>query len=176
MTQMILTDLDGTLLNTAGEISSLNLKGINALKNAKIDFAIISGRSCEFLERLTNYYGVNCHLIGLNGAEIKLKNSEIVTMDIISQSTAKDIITFLEQKEVVFQTFTVDEELVITGDFVIDKVLSVAKQKFNNNRDILQSSLYLYLELFEGKKQLESIREYIITNTKEVLKLEIIDS
>lgn len=176
MTQIILTDLDGTLLNTASEISSLNLKGINALKNAGIDFAIVSGRSCNYLEKITNYYDINCHLIGLNGAEIKLKDSEIITMDVIPQVTIKKIITFLEEKEIIFQAFTVNEELVHTGDFVVDQVLNIAKQKFSDNRDILQSALYFYLELFEGKKQLEYMNEYITTNAKEILKLEIIES
>ena len=51
MIKMVVSDMDGTLLNTKGQISEKNIEAIHHLMENQIEFVIASGR---------DYQGVYC--------------------------------------------------------------------------------------------------------------------
>jgi len=68
--RLIATDIDGTLLNSQRIIPEENIRAIRAAQEKGIVVAIASGRYVENVYFLLKQYGLNCHIIGVNGAKI----------------------------------------------------------------------------------------------------------
>jgi len=66
----IALDLDGTLLNNNKKVSD-NTKHIlqQIHKHYKIDIALVSGRAPRLIEPVAEALGINCYIIGYNGAQ-----------------------------------------------------------------------------------------------------------
>ena len=70
MYKLIAIDLDGTLLNSYGEISQGNREAIEyALKN-NLEVDLASGRDPKTMEKISLNLGINNYLIAGNGASI----------------------------------------------------------------------------------------------------------
>ena len=70
---MVVTDLDGTLLNEKKEVTEKTRKAIHALKEKGILFGIASGRPVESTQLLSKDWGIEqdiSFLIGMNGGTI----------------------------------------------------------------------------------------------------------
>lgn len=65
--RLIASDVDGTLLNSRGEISPENIAAIRAAHEQGIIFAIASGRFPENVYVRIREYGLSCPIIGTNG-------------------------------------------------------------------------------------------------------------
>lgn len=74
--RLIVSDLDGTLLNSKHEIS---IENINALKLAQengFDIAIATGRTYKDAIHITNKYNIKAHIISNNGSIIHNKEGK----------------------------------------------------------------------------------------------------
>ena len=58
MIRLVVSDMDGTLLNSASQISLKNQKAIQKLKDHHIDFAIASGRDFDGVYSIMHEYGL----------------------------------------------------------------------------------------------------------------------
>ncbi len=71
--QMILCDLDGTLLNPDGIVSERTRKAIHDVRQKGILFGIATGRSLHGVQKLVHDWQIadDCDiLMGFNGAEL----------------------------------------------------------------------------------------------------------
>lgn len=70
MKQLVAIDLDGTLLNSANQVSSANRQAIQQLTKQGVILAIATGRSQYSVKKIFQELGVDGYLIGQNGAQI----------------------------------------------------------------------------------------------------------
>ena len=68
--RLIATDIDGTLLNSRGEMPERNRQAILSAQEKGITVAIASGRFPENVYILLEKYGLSCPIIGDNGGRI----------------------------------------------------------------------------------------------------------
>ena len=61
--------MDGTLLNTKGQISEKNIEAIHHLMENQIEFVIASGRDYQGVYSLLNNYHLECEAILGNGSQ-----------------------------------------------------------------------------------------------------------
>jgi Cof subfamily protein (haloacid dehalogenase superfamily) len=71
--KLIAVDLDGTLLNSHGEISKANLSAILYAQSRGIKVVICTGRSPEIAGLMIKDAGLDCPILGINGAIVAEK-------------------------------------------------------------------------------------------------------
>lgn len=69
MIRMVVSDMDGTLLNKKAEVSAKNLEAIRRLTENNIEFVIASGRDYQGVYSITSRYGLECEAILGNGSQ-----------------------------------------------------------------------------------------------------------
>jgi len=70
MIRLVASDMDGTLLNRYGKISSLNIAAIEALKRKNIGFIVCTGRNFVDASAPLKEAGISCDVICMNGAAV----------------------------------------------------------------------------------------------------------
>ncbi len=71
--KMVVTDLDGTLLDGNGKITPDSIEVIKLIKSSDLHFGIASGRSIKVIERMAEEYKISEYIdfiIGTNGVEL----------------------------------------------------------------------------------------------------------
>ena len=74
----IVSDLDGTLLNSAHEISEGNRNAIKKAINKGVKFVIATGRDYDSVHQLAEKNGLECEFVLMNGAEYRDKNGKLI--------------------------------------------------------------------------------------------------
>ena len=66
--RMIFSDMDGTMLNSNGQISQRTVEAVRAAQKKGVIVAVCSGRFPQFISYKMNELGLQCPIAGLNGA------------------------------------------------------------------------------------------------------------
>ena len=87
MYKVVVSDLDGTLLNSDQEVSELSKKVIRELHNRGIKFYIATGRAYPDAKRIMESIGIKIPLISANGGVINdVDGNEIYRDDLDEES------------------------------------------------------------------------------------------
>lgn len=107
MYKLIAIDLDGTLLNSYGEISQGNREAIEyALKN-NLEVVLASGRDPKTMEKISLNLGINNYLIAGNGASIyDIKQEKNIYEKFIKQEKALKIIQICKDNSIFLNLYT----------------------------------------------------------------------
>ena len=76
--KLVVSDLDGTLLNDDSEVSNETIQAIKRLKENGIEFAIATGRSFNSANKIRKKIGLEIYFICNNGANIYNKNGKMI--------------------------------------------------------------------------------------------------
>ena len=98
MIKHLFSDMDGTVLNSKGEISEAN---INAIKKSELPFTLVSARSPQKMENIINTLGIDGIHVSFNGALIfKKKNNKkrILHRQPLDFSLAKNLVLDIRDK------------------------------------------------------------------------------
>ncbi|MGN1299392.1 MAG: Cof-type HAD-IIB family hydrolase [Candidatus Scatovivens sp.] len=110
MFKLLAIDLDGTLLNSYGEVSP---KTRNALKEAKkqgVEVVLSSGRTIDSVKNLAIELGVDNYLISGNGAVVyDIKNKEIIYNQFLSKEKILQIAKICEENSIYYNIYTETE-------------------------------------------------------------------
>lgn len=110
MYKLVAIDLDGTLLNSFGEVS-LNTK--NALLKAKengVEIVLASGRPISSTESLAIELGVDNYLISGNGAAVlDIKKQELIYDRFLTKEQVMRIAKLCEDNSFFYNVYTEDE-------------------------------------------------------------------
>jgi Cof subfamily protein (haloacid dehalogenase superfamily) len=103
---MVITDMDGTLLNDEGIITDGNLKVIKKLAERNIKFAIATGRGkealCNFLDKYSILDKVD-YIISMNGVSFfDVKASESYDFDYLNEDIISDIYNTFKNYDISF--------------------------------------------------------------------------
>ena len=93
MIRLLALDLDGTTLNSSGQITDVNRDAIRAAESAGVLVTIATGRRFRDARPLGIELGLNAPLITHNGALLKYADSgETVACSLLSSSTSFEIV------------------------------------------------------------------------------------
>lgn len=113
MYNLIAIDLDGTLLNSYGEISFENKNAIKRAKENNINIIIASGRPLVSTLNIAMEIGTDTYIISDNGAIIyDIQKEEIVYKNYLSKDKVLEIINMCEENSIYYCLYT--EDTVIT--------------------------------------------------------------
>lgn len=115
MYKLIAIDLDGTLLNSYGQISTKNKNAIKKAKENRIEVIIASGRHITSVKSFAKEINSENYSICGNGAILyDMKNDEILYNKFIDKEKILEIIEVCEQNSIYYNIYTETEILTRT--------------------------------------------------------------
>ena len=110
MYKLVAIDLDGTLLNSVGEVSEKTKKIIKEAKEKGVEIVFSSGRPISSTKTLALELGVDNYLISGNGAVVyDIKKDEIIYDKFLNKEQVFKIIDVCEANSIFYNIYTEDE-------------------------------------------------------------------
>lgn len=107
MYKLIAIDLDGTLLNSYGEVSEINKQAINMALEKNIEIVLTSGRMPKAILPVANEINANKYIISGNGASIyDVQNDEVIYNNYMSKEKVLEIIDICEKNNMFYSLYT----------------------------------------------------------------------
>lgn len=128
MYRMVVTDLDGTLLNNKKQVSETNVKAIQNLKDQNITFVMATGRSDVMTRAYTKQLKNVDIVIGCDGAVIRnIRTGEILYENHLRSETCHTTFEICKKYGLQYYVFAKDE--LVSDDPQNERFL--VHQKFN---------------------------------------------
>ena len=110
MYKLMAIDLDGTLLNTYGEVSEKTREALIKAKNSGTEVVLASGRPISSTESLAIELGVDNYLISGNGAAVyDIKNQKVIYDRFLTKEQVLRIAKLCEENSFFYNVYTEDE-------------------------------------------------------------------
>lgn len=110
MYKLLAIDLDGTLLNSYGEVSEKTKNALKEAKNQGIEVVLSSGRTIDSVENLAHELGVDNYLISGNGAVVyDIQEHEIIYNQFLSKEKILQIAKICEENSIYYNVYTETE-------------------------------------------------------------------
>lgn len=110
MYKLMAIDLDGTLLNSFGEVSEETKKALKLAKEQGTEIVLASGRPISSTESLAVELGVDNYLISGNGAAVyDIQNQKIIYDRFLSKEQVLNIAKMCEENSFFYNVYTEDE-------------------------------------------------------------------
>lgn len=149
MYKLVAIDLDGTLLNSYGEVSEKNKEAIQKAKSKGAEIVIASGRPISSARSYAYEVGADNYIICGNGSVLyDMKNEQIIYDKFIERQKALQIIKICEENSIFFNIYT--EKLTISKSlnynilFYNNENKNVPEDKKTNIKII--DNIYKYVE------------------------------
>ena len=169
MYKLIVLDLDGTLLNSKGELSKENEEAIKKAKNKGIKIAICSGRILPAIRNICLERGIGDYLISGNGSQIyEVEKNEIIYENCMDKDMALKLIKFCEENSIYY---SISAENSIIASSLSYNVLAYNNENYrkineNKTKINLTQNIYEYVNSYDGNK---FIKFTICDNNKNIL-------
>ena len=108
MIKLIVSDMDGTLLNSDHQISKENLEAIRKAEEKGVHFAIATGRAYSDVKPLLDESNLKCECILSNGAEYRDKDGNILEEVAIEKDSARKILNMIQRDGLSVEIYTDD--------------------------------------------------------------------
>lgn len=153
MYKLIVIDLDGTLLNSYGQISEKNKLALNNAKEKGIQIVLASGRTTDSVKSIANEIGVQNYIICGNGSLIyDLQKEEIIYDKFIEKKKALQIIDICEKNSIYYNIYT--ENMVIAK--TLNNNVLFYYQENANKPDNKKTKINIVQDIYEYVKNLEN--------------------
>lgn len=186
MYKLITIDIDGTLLNSYGEVTEKNKKAIKMALNKKIEVVIASGRMPKAILPIANEINANRYIISGNGAAIyDVEKDETIYNNYMSKKKVLEIIDICEKNSMFYNVYT--NNVILTKSLNYNILYYHAENKKNpENKKIkinILSNIYDYIESYEGNDFLKiticdsnkTIFKSIMNRLKEIKNVDVLE-
>lgn len=162
MYKLIAIDLDGTLLNSYGEITQKNKEAIQYAVNEGVEIVLASGRDPKTIEEISLELGIKNFLIAGNGASVyDIKQEKNIYENFLEIEKALKIIRICKDNSIFFNIYTT------TG--IITESLDYNVKVFNNENSFKPNKKRTNIEI------VKNIYDYVEEKRPNILKIIICD-
>ena len=162
MYKLIAIDLDGTLLNSYGEISNKNKEAIKYAIDKGVEVVLASGRDMQTMKKMSEELGINNYIIAGNGACIyDIKNDANIYESFVDKEKALKIIKICKDNSIFFNIYT--------NQGIITESLNYNVKVFNNENSFRPNNKRTNIQV------VNNIEKYIEDNEFKILKIIICD-
>ena len=186
MYKLVAIDLDGTLLNSYGEVSNENKQAIKNAINNGVEVVLSSGRIGDSVESIAHDLGANNYYISGNGSMLyNMKENKIEYENFIEKEKMLKLIKICDENSIYYSIYT--ENMVITKSLKYN----VAFYNYENSKKLsnkrtninIVQNIYEYVENLEDNKFLkiticddsEIIFSRIIDKFKKINNIDVLD-
>lgn len=174
MYKLIAIDLDGTLLNSYGEVSKVNKQAINMAIKKNIEVVLTSGRMPKAILPIANEINANNYIISANGASIyDVKNDEIIYNNYISKEKTLEIIDICEKNNMFYSLYTNNVILTKSLNYNILYYNSENKNKSEDKKIKINiiSDMYKYVQEYKN----DDFLKFTICDNSEIIFRSVIN-
>lgn len=171
--KLIVTDMDGTLLNGEHEISDENKNVLKKVADKGIKVAIATGRIYESTIKYARELDIKTPIICCNGALIKEENGNIIYISKIEYDLCANIIDILEDYNIYYQCFT--DDTIFTPyinewlrKYQMQEDLNIKIIESDNIKEIIKGKDILKFLIIESDLSLLSKVEKELKNIKDI--------
>lgn len=185
MYKLIAIDLDGTLLNSYGEITQENKNAIKYALDKGVGVVLASGRDPKTMEKISNELDIKDFLISGNGACVyDIKRQENIYESYIKKEKALQIIKICKENSIFFNVYTDKGIITESLNFNVKVFNNENNYKPNNKRTNIEivNDIYSYIENGDYKilkiiicDESRIIFNNIIEKLKNVREIEVLD-
>lgn len=162
MLKLLAIDLDGTLLNSYGDISNENKEAIKYALNKGVEVVLASGRDPLTMQKISRELGIENYLIAGNGASVyDIKAQKNIYENFIDTNKALKIIKMCKENSIFFNLYT--------DKGIITESLNFNVKVFNSENNHKASEKQTNIEI------VKDIYEYAQNNPLNILKIIICD-
>ncbi len=162
MLKLLAIDLDGTLLNSYGDISNENKEAIKYALNKGVEVVLASGRDPLIMQKISRELGIENYLIAGNGASVyDIKAQKNIYENFIDTNKALKIIKMCKENSIFFNLYT--------DKGIITESLNFNVKVFNSENNHKASEKQTNIEI------VKDIYEYAQNNPLNILKIIICD-
>ena len=104
--KLLVSDLDGTLLDNAHEITSKNLEAIRKLKKSGVNFVIATGRTIDMVKGYLEILDYDSPLICCNGAALYDVKGKLLSIKEIQAEVLRGVIDLIKKYELEHVLYT----------------------------------------------------------------------
>ena len=162
MYKLITIDLDGTLLNSYGEISEKNKEAVKYAIQKGVEVVLASGRDMQTMKKMSSELGINNFIIAGNGACIyDIQKDVNIYESFVEKEKALKIIKICKENSIFFNIYT--------NQGIITESLNYNVKVFNNENSYRPNNKRTNIEI------VKDIEEYIKNNEFKILKIILCD-
>ena len=162
MYKLIAIDLDGTLLNSYGEISNKNREAISYAIEKGVKVILASGRDPKTMEKISLELGIDTFLVAGNGASVyDIKQEENIYENFLTIEKALKIIKICKENSIFFSIYTTEG--------IITESINYNIKVFNNENNYRPNSKRTNIEI------IQDIYGYVENRRPNMLKIIICD-
>ncbi len=186
MYKLIAIDIDGTLLNSYGEVTEENKKAINMALQKNVEIVLTSGRMPKAILPIANEVNANKYIISGNGAAIyDIQNDKIIYNNYLSKKKVLEIIDICEKNSMFYNVYT--NNVILTKSLNFNILFYHSENKKNpENKKIninITNDIYKYVKEYEGEDILkiticdndETVFKSIINKLKQIKNVDILE-
>ena len=162
MYKLIVMDLDGTLLNSYGDVSKENYEAIQKAKNKGIEIVIASGRMKGAINSIAEEIGATNYIISGNGTILyDNKNNKILYESFLNKEKVLKIIKICEENSIYYNIYTESEVIAKNLNY------NVLFYNYENSKKVEDKQTKINI--------VEDIYKYVENNNLNIVKITICD-
>ena len=168
MYKLIAIDIDGTLLNSYGEVSDKNKQAIEKVLQKNIEVVLTSGRMPDAILPIANEINANKYIISGNGAMIyDMQNDEVIYNNYMKKEKVLEIIDICEKNNMFYNLYTNDTIITKSLNY---NVLYYNHENKKNKEDKkikinIVEDIYKYVKEYRG----EDFLKFTICDNNEIV-------
>ncbi|MBL4933435.1 Cof-type HAD-IIB family hydrolase [Clostridium paridis] len=173
MYKLILTDMDGTFLNSEHELSEENIKAVKRAQEKGVLFGIVSGRPYKLIKPFVQEHNFNCYAVALNGAQIYNEEFDIISENYIDNDSVYEAIKIYEEEDILYQIYTSNETLCKPLGNHEKEFINLAEEYSSDKEEIAKIVEDMKKHTYGNSLIVEDIIDYIKVNNLKVCKMEV---
>lgn len=170
MYKLVAVDLDGTLLNSYGEISENTKRVVKKVMKNGVEFVLASGRSIDSIKNIANDLGGIQYIIAGNGAvTYDIKQNTNIYENYIPKDKALELIKTCEENSIFYNVYT--NKTIVTNSLRYN-VLYYYKENLNKE-DSKRTSITIVDSIPDYVKNMQDekiMKLFICDETESVFK------
>ena len=154
MYKLIVIDLDGTMLNSQGEVTEETKQTIKQSLNEGIQIVLASGRPIDSIKAISEEVGINSYCIAGNGSMIyDMKEDKIIYENYMTKEKVLEIIEICEKNSITYNVYT--ETTILTTNLKFNVLYyykeNIKKEENKKTNISVVKNMYEYVK--ESKKE-----------------------
>ncbi|TJX68945.1 HAD family phosphatase [Soehngenia saccharolytica] len=170
--KLVAIDMDGTLLNDHGEVSSTTIETLKAAQKKNVEIVISTGRVLKSALYFGEKLGLKSYTIASNGSIITDRDLKIIYNSPIDKQTIKTVVEVAKEENIYFHFY--NENTYFSNKYIkeIDKYYNSSKERlkgqninfvlFDDVDEILNQkdiNIYKFLFIDDDLDKLNKVRE-----------------
>lgn len=171
MIKLVVSDMDGTLLNKNAQVSIKNREAIYKLKENGVEFAIASGRDYSSVQPILSNLNIKYEAILGNGAQYVDEEGKILKSSYLNKEVYKDIVKVFDEANLPYMVFTTNGFYATKPEWVRDMFIQRGMARFGTTLEDYQEGGAHYQMPANDLKPIGDVDEFL-NQDFEIIKVE----